>query len=348
MLIHPQFLPQPKPREPKRMLEVTRQEDGSIDVAINYSSLSILQECMRKAQFSLARQLVSTGGESPALTFGTAIHRALEVWYCAPRDSRRGQSKYCDDFQELLGAGQQPPDLLHHGPCVRCAAVARFCVEAPAAEADGSKRSPAAGIRLLGDYFDHYHDDPYVIHADADGPLCERQFEAPLLETFSYSGQPVRVRYHGAIDVVLRNEITGELVVADHKTTSSLGSDFLNRLRPNHQYTGYIWGARTCLGLPEARTFLVNGLLVAKTKSDFRRQLTTREEADFDELRASVEASVRAYLVAAESGVWPQTSPGPCAMWGGCTYRTICEAPKQMQETIARNMYETKPQTETA
>lgn len=199
---------------------------------------------------------------------------------------------------------------------------------------DEDKRSLANGIKILKAYFKHYADDGMEVYRDFNGQAyVEKQVEGKL-----YEDDKIIIIFHGQIDLVLRNRITGLVSISDHKTTAALGKDFYNRISPNHQYTGYVWAANNLLGL-QTDSFLVNGIQVAKTKSEFARQLTTIAPDDYQEMiSAYVEASYR-LIGAYESGNYPMTSPNPCAAYGGCQYLDICSAPKALQRNILENKY---------
>lgn len=317
--------------EPKEMLNVSEQDDnGKRTYRINFSSLDVIQTCKRKAYYALVRGFRGVE-ESPPLTFGSAVHKALEVWYCAPRDSRKHGSAVCDDSQALMIAGAEP---IAHGACVRCASVFAFVDRgASLRHLENDKRSLENGVATLNAYFDHYATDPFRIATDSSGPLCERKFEFVLFDT------PVRkVVFFGTIDAVLVNEETGNVVVCDHKTTSALGNDFYNRVRPNFQYVGYVMAAQRALGLA-TDTFLSNGVQVAKTKKEFARQVTKVTDEDFVELRNAVEYAIEDYATCAVRGIWPMSTPNACCMYGACAYRQVCEVPNALKENVISALY---------
>jgi hypothetical protein len=145
----------------------------------------------------------------------------------------------------------------------------------------------------------------------------------------------VRVSLFGTIDSVMRNRETGDIILVDHKTSSSLGSDFLNRIKPNHQFAGYWLGLQQHFGLNPTR-IMVNGVQVAKTKMELNRQFTTISQEELDETRGSLLFWTEQYLIARERQFWPQSSPSACSHWGGCQYRRVCELPKNLQESMIR------------
>lgn len=332
MILTPDLSQIPKKlKEKKRMMEISTLPDGRTLVAINFSSLSVINECMRKAQYSLLNGYRSED-EAEALTFGKGIHKALEHWYSLPPQHRQLTDVESDMADTLIGSPLSAPSEPYE---TALDSINAFIVEAQAVRWLGNedKRSLHNGIKILKAYFKHYADDGMEIHRDEKGvPYIERQCEFEL-----YSDDKKVIRFHGQIDLILRNTITGAILPGDHKTTAQLGSAFYNRIKPNHQYTGYLLAARECLGI-ESSQFLVNGIQVAKTKCEFARQITDRNEEDFAELRVAMVDAVERVLKAKETGLFPQNT-NSCSSWGACQFQEICAAPEKLRKTMIENKY---------
>lgn len=327
-------IPAPLGEKPKKeMLSISYEIDPVLHckrpvVKINNSSLDLIQTCKRKAYYALKKELSSTE-ESLATVFGTAIHKGLESWYTSPKQLRKSKGSSCQDD---IGESS------HHADCARCASIFAFSRAASSLYVldIGDKRHPYNGYRILHAYFDKYLDDPFEVYRDDTGPFVERRFEFTLIDK-----PDLKVISFGTIDAVLKNVETNTILVCDHKTTSTLGADFYNRIKPNFQYTLYVMGVNKAFGI-QTDLFLVNGLQVAKTKADLARQVTQRTESDFEEVTIATEWAVRDYLKCLETNVWPQTSPNPCTMYGGCQYRVLCEAPAIIRPQIEENMFRSK------
>ncbi len=319
--------------KPKEMLTVTKDGETTV-VRINSSSLGIILSCMRKAHYVLDRQLKSMS-ESPALSYGTAIHKGLEVFYSHPCRERSIPTGFKEN-SDLMAHGQPAPSdhFLYK-------AVQAFVESAAPLKAlpDIDKRSVSTGVWLLQNYFATYINDPYEVYCDAQGPVTERTAEVVLWE------EPgLRIILFGTIDVVLQNKASGQILPTDHKTTSVVGSEFFNRLKPNHQYTGYLVIAQQVLGL-QTNEFLVNGLQVKArpltsrgSGPHFTRQPTSRSEHDIIEFKQTVVWSVKNYLNSKASGIWPLGHVDACTQWGGCQFSEVCQAPSNLRE----NMIEAK------
>ena len=333
MTIAPDLSQAPRELEkPKRMLEISTMPDGRQLVAINFSSLSVINDCMRKAQYSLIDGYRSNI-EADALTFGKGIHKALEHWYCLNPSVRQltdHENELADTLiASPLTAATQPEEtaLDSINEFVKTCQPLQWL-------GDSDKRSLNNGIKILKSYFKHYANDNLETLRDASGkPYVEQNVEFEM-----HSDSEKVIRFHGAIDIILKDTISGQVFISDHKTTASLGTAFYNRIKPNHQYTGYIMAARECLGI-ETDSFLVNGIQVAKTKSEFARQATTRNEEDFAELKASMVEAVERVLQAKKTGVFTMNTPGSCNNYGSCQYLEVCGAPAKLRDTILRAKY---------
>lgn len=338
MIIQPDFSEAPVPVEggpPKAMLTV-RQIDGLTEVRINSSSLGIILSCPRKAYYSLKRNLRAKQ-ESPALTFGKAIHKALEIFYSGSVSERFIPENF-RDRSDLLAAGTY--DVLFDELLFR--AVRGFIETAAPLKGlpDSDKRSIPNGVWILQEYFKTYINDPYTVAVDGHGPITERTCEAKLFEQ-----DGLRIILFGTIDVILKNEANGTVIPADHKTASQLGSDFYNRIKPNHQYSAYLWLAQQCLGIT-TDTFLVNALQVkAKPVTargqapNFARQVTTRSPEDIREFHDAVCFAVGSYLRCEKAEMWPQGHVDNCGMYGGCAFLNVCSAPSNLRENVLEERF---------
>lgn len=299
---------------------------------INFSSLSLINDCMRKAEYGLFRKLRSEN-EPEALTGGKAVHKALEHWYSLPQHLRLLTPEEDELADALIAHPLNEPSIPYEtaldsiNEYVKAARPLQWL----AAE---DKRSIFNGIKILKAYFKHYSEDGLEVLKDEAGkPYIERECSYQIYE----DDKKVIVLF-GTIDVIFKNLITGQILPGDHKTTASLGSQFYNRIKPNHQYTAYLFLARNALGL-DVNSFMVNGIQVAKTKSEFARQITERTDEDFEELKLSLVDATEKYLQAIERDKWPMMAPNSCSSYGACQYYEICSSPKALRETVIKGKF---------
>ncbi len=331
------------------MMSVTEEEGSTTKVVrINFSSLAILQKCLREAEYSLVRKL-RPKLEVPALVFGSAIHKGLETYYCGERTERSIPPDYRATMG-MIGCGQWD-DKWSESLLFRAARAFVLKAEPLRALPDDNKRSIFTGVWMLQWYFEKYLTDEYVIMRDDAGlPYVERKVSMPLAEYWCKDLlAQVKIELFGTIDAILRSEVTGQILIADHKTASSLYG-FYDKINPNFQYTGYVLAAREALGI-DTNTFLVNALQVKSppktargSEPEFARQVTERSEEDFTELRKAVEHAVRGFLLASEAKYFPMSASGACtAFYGACRYIQICGAPAQLRENIISANFQETP-----
>lgn len=329
-----------KTESPKEMLSV-RQVGEKTYVKVNSSSLDVMQSCWRKAHYLLERGL-KENLEKPATLFGSAIHKALEVYYSAPRQERVIPTHFEKNMELLAATGE----LVSQDVVYRAAKAFMDKAQPLKNLHEANKRSLENGIYLLMTYFKQYESDPFVVMQDDQGPMVERTFEIPL-----YDDEILHIDIFGTIDLVLKNEQTGTILITDHKTSSIMGNDFYARLKPNHQYTIYLMGAQRALGL-NTDSFMVNGLQVKERPKTSRggpptliRQITTRDENDMLELTHTLIQYVAQYLGNRQVGFWPLGPVMSCTAYGACQYQEVCSSPKQIRENIIKARFsETKQQ----
>lgn len=321
--------PELKVKEPpKEMLSRTVLPDGRVKVRANFSSLNLINECQRKAHYILDRNLRSDN-EGEALVFGKAVHKALEAWYRIPiQDRNYAISK---SAWELLEVVSYDEDYSKLGPDDSVSqAVAEFLKEMKPLNAlpDTDKRSKQNGLRILRHFLEHYQNDEYEVAKTAAGELLiEKDFSFTMHETDTYV-----VEYFGRIDLALRNTISGTTVGVDHKTTSRLDANFINRCKPNHQYTGYIAGLRS-LGI-DTEDFMIQGIQVEKKQRGVLRQMTKRTQDDYHELRLWTLAAVSSWLA---NETYPQNAPAACGNYQRtCQFYDVCQAPLAFKENLIK------------
>lgn len=257
---------------------------------INASSLSLLQSCSRKAHYIFDHGFESKA--SAAAEYGTLIHEALASWYTLVPSSRTPAELVAAWKQFYEDSGFLPPD---------------------------DKRTLETGISVLNQYAKAYGDDRWEVVLDESGePIIEREFEFVMIDT-----PAVQVKWFGTIDSLVQNRETGEIAVMDHKTSSSVGKEFCSRWEVNHQLTGYIMGAREALKMPVKKA-VINGIQIAKTRSNIVRIETSRDANDFDELKQTVLQVLRQWTMMTDAKFYPMSSAFTCSAFSGCQFLEVC------------------------
>ncbi len=323
------------PHVPKEMISVS-DTGGKTRVRINFSSMDVIQNCLRKAKFLLVDKW-KPETESVATVFGSAVHKALEVYYSGAPEERKMVS--LDDLS-MMALG--PGGMFSNSSNLLMRSVAAFAEKAaPLAQLpDSDNHSLVNGAWILHCYFKTFIDDPWVTFVDKDGPFVERVFSLVIHEDAD-----LIVEIFGTIDFAFRHIHTGEIMPGDHKTAGFLnfgGSSYFDREKPNHQYTGYLMGFREVFG-HDTNRFLANIIeKKARPKTpqakgvSFPRQITERNEDDFTEFREAMMHTVRLFLEARRTGVWSMGPIGACTAYGSCQYRQVCSVPRAMRETLLK------------
>lgn len=262
---------------------------------INNSSLDLIQTCFRKAHYTFTNPSIETG--SPATAFGSAIHKAMEAYYMAPREARSA-----DLMKQAFDSW-----------------VKTSSIEIPL---EGEARSVKSGHIILDAYHATYGDDSFEVYCDDKGPFVERSFSVSISPAITFFGQ---------VDLVLKNTVNGQLYLFDHKTTSSL-SGFTDRATPNHQLTGYLWALRST-GI-DIRNAILQGIKVtkfARSQPEFMRVETYRTDEEFAEWAEWAAFMTNSWNVSNETGVYPMNGSKACTTYGGCRFKDVCSAPNHMR-----------------
>ena len=181
------------------------------------SRIKLRRSCPRADFYKYEQGLESTAPEGGAQAFGTAVHAALESWWCAWRD--------VDGHGALEGAlfALSQSDYLAGDDYAHARATAMLLAY------DARWGRWAATVTVIG---------------------VEVPFSAALVHPIS--GKPAKTwAVAGKIDLVLRLA-DGRVALVDHKTTSSdarAGSDYRRRLTLDPQVSTYFLGCEA-LGYP--------------------------------------------------------------------------------------------------
>lgn len=212
---------------------------------MTYSALNCYRNCPRKYKLRYIENLRRP--EDPeALAFGAAIHEAIRLWYTLPADDHR-----------LL------------------AVLALLDRQFAARQADeAAKRLWHLARAMMMGYAGRYATEGFeVLHVEKE---FEGQIRNPetggLSQTFTIAGK---------VDGIVRAD--GDLYLLEHKTASSLTSDYLDRLWTDTQIALYCFYLRQ-QGLPIAGV-IYNVLLKARLQ-----QRSGETQAEYEARRAALAA----------------------------------------------------------
>jgi hypothetical protein len=241
----------------------------TIRIEQDFSKTACFLDCPRKYFISYVLKL-TTEKQSPAPSFGSAVHSFLSRWY-ATQDLG-----YSMEAPSISGWIDQEGD---------------------------DKHTRVRLMEILLNYTRTYPQEPWKLIAN-EVPI-EQKLSIP--ESFRYElgkGLEYLSPNHdltaeeriiagelefyliGKVDLVV--EMYGFLYGVDHKTTSQLGDKFFLRYKPDLQMFGYTWALREIYG-PRVQGMWVNAISTAKTAGKagstvraYARELISRTGSELD------------------------------------------------------------------
>jgi hypothetical protein len=190
-------------------------------------------------------------------------------------------------------------------------------------------REESLGYNTLGpdekaQIFDAVRD--YIIHyiGETWEPVdVERPFSKVLIEI---PGMDLTVVLEGKID--LRFSLDGRIRVADHKFKWQKWA--MSSLK--NQYMAYAVAS-------DSPVVIDNSIYLYKAGPKFERTTFSYDKERMEEwVRETVPYHIKRLVQAYQDGYWPQSWTA-CDKFGGCAYRSICEAPKSIRESIIKSDY---------
>lgn len=177
---------------------------------------------------------------------------------------------------------------------------------------------PESGLANMLGYFERWPRD----HEDIVVKQVEVNLQWELARDLVYCGR-----------IDLLPIYLGQLYIWDHKTGGKIRSYCA---RPNHQFTGYLVGLKM-LGF-ETNLVAVNLIGVLKTKTDYHRILTVREDWEMEQWRSHVLQVKTEIDESLQTGRF-QRHTQTC---GWCPYNALCQTDPAVVESVIPLRYETK------
>jgi len=296
--------------------------DGAM--LIDNSFIESLTTCPRKLEYNNLRKRIPSA-ERPALSFGTAIHLALEWRY-----------KNCRNAQPTVMDEQDQAELL-----------AAYFKDNPNPEDDHRQLNFA--IDLVKHYNQRYAVEPFNLMTDKDGNvMLELSFAVPLFEfeleqrlgDAVLDSKFIPVIYTGRIDLPVLWD--NQIIIIDHKTTSLLGDYYFDSQRISPQYEGYAWAFEQLTG-KQVSGYCINAIRTkaqpAKPRTGwdawweecFGRHKEYLKPGQLDEWKTNTIALIKEFFYHYQQDYMPQKKKA-CTMYGKCAYYDICYLPKENRE----------------
>lgn len=184
-------------------------------------------------------------------------------------------------------------------------------------------------IRAFDSYFQRYPlgKDYLKPHIAANGKaMLEFTFAIPTEVIHPTSNHPIL--YGGRADEIGEMEAGGtkQLMVADEKTTVSLGESWAKQWDLESQFTGYVRAALE-FGIPVAGV-VVRGVGLLKTKITHAEALVYRSQWVIDRWWKQLNKDIRRMVQCWETNEWDYAlSKNACSAYGECSFKMLTESP---------------------
>ena len=316
---------------------------------IDNSFMEKLIACPRSLEYDRLLKRRSAATSAP-LTFGSAIHAALEYRYKVLGNT----SPTIMDMQDIFDKVLQP-----------------FFDKNPQPEDD--HRGLGFAFELMQQYVARYPAEPFQLITNASGEvmsemsfstlLCElsisRDLEA-INETRNAAGEIVYTRitlnagstlqvyYTGRVDLPVIWD--GQLIVIDHKTTSMLGSYYFDGQKVSPQFEGYAWAferitSRKVTGFcinairTKEKPMKPRGSWDAWWDEGFARHKEYLRPGQLDEWRWNIIALLETFMFHYSRDYMPMQKKA-CTIYGKCPYFDVCYLPtSSRQQMLASDQY---------
>lgn len=297
-----------------------------IQWAWDASSLSMAKRCPREYYYGQILGLRRKYKAAPA-TFGGAFAKALETYEIA---------------RPKMGHGGALSDAM------QAAVVASEGME------DHKTRTKDALMRSVAAYLNKHESDSLETVLKTDGePAVELHFKVPLGKILVdgaseavFCGYMDRVVRFQENPYVLDNKTTGASI-----STEKGSENYFRNFTPDNQVTGYTYAAREAFGIP-VKGVIIDAMQIAKTKTEFARQIIGRTQKQVAEWRRGLNWWVRQATASSEALLSAKTederldafpmNETSCHKYGGCPYRNICGKDPSVRQAFLDTDFETR------
>lgn len=288
---------------------------------LDNTALQAYMACPREYYFSMHLHRRARGS-SPALAFGTAWHKALEIHY---------KSGGNEDLVELM---------------VRSSWEAHDAVD-----------DYRTLDRVLLDYrkYRRTYGTPDEESSRGQGRTVGYPDEPMVELSLNAHAEPLIHPWAGKIDRII--ELGGLYYVEDHKTTSRLDRNYYRGFDLSQQMMGYTFLAQHLMPSKQVVGVRINVAHVLKTGTNFERQLFTYSPAQLDEWARNTNKWM--YRLSEDIKEWQgYTSwrgdeiPWPIAHYGDngcsrkygmCSYHSVCSVSPRLRQGMLESQFDLNP-----
>ncbi len=281
-----------------------------LSVEYDYSAMSDYLKCPKRGYYRHILNLVPIS-PAPALSFGGAIHEALSSWYQF-KDEGKALKVFQENWQTYIKESKEAQDSTGWGSI-------------SPAPVDDSKRNMKNGLLILQAYFERYAKESFEVLSN----------EFPFrIKLGTYKG--IQFNLTGKIDLYVK--WGNYIYVLDHKSTSQLGEYYFEQFNPSLQIDGYAYAGKKIFTNCDGA--VVNAILVAKTKTDFKREIFTKTEEELQEYKnQALEIMHHIEMMKERKKFFCNTDA--CSLYGHCPYLELCRA--KGDERVMRLRYKVSP-----
>jgi hypothetical protein len=313
-------------------------------ITLGYSSLAAWRRCATSFKYRYLNNYVRRSfapneqqlrkAKGSALTFGSLIHEALELWH-------GGKSNRSEEILNIISPkiderlGHIPPD---------------------------NDRSAQHCKELITAYINHYDAQSDFLPIDINGVSgLEYQNDLSLHSRVTW-----RVHFDGIVTLTRKiaelGSEKGDVVVLETKTASDLDRNFRTRMFSD-QAIGYSHQATALLGQDKPVPILFNGLstrrsaLKAYMDKDyadnyrqkykkeppalFHRELVAIKPWQHTEWKANVLQDTRRLISDIEKDEFSRNAPDSCTVFGGlCQFSQLCQEQPNARLALADLLYD--------
>jgi len=294
-------------------------EGNDYSLEMDWSSIESFLTCDRASEYRLIYSR-STYPSAP-LTYGQAIHAALEVWYKAQMAT--------DDVTRAA--------MIHAGEKVFLANPMPI----------GEWRTFDHFVTAIHRYIKRYANEPFVVLPHEGQPAVELSFCQPLtvikvdalcpyprsqIVIDSDSDSPfhianVHVVWTGIIDLIVQQGSSTWIV--DHKTASRTGEAYFRAFDLSQQIIGYVWAARQLFPSHDFQGAIMNiivGRQPTKTGTawDQEREYKRFPQSRIDEWPLHMTSIIEDFLHHLTKGFFPMKTQWCSGKFGVCPFLDVC------------------------
>jgi PD-(D/E)XK nuclease superfamily len=276
----------------------------TLQIYIDSSSLSEFKICPRRYYYSmvLGRQ---PSAENIHLTFGTLLHKAVEMYHKA-RFHRDGGLTHIDALRAS----------------VKWLMKVTWDKENNRPWSSGDKyKNRFTLIRTVVWYLDIHQEDLLTTALLQDGrPAVELPFTIDSGYS-SFTGEEFRLC--GTLDRIAIFQPDKNYYVTDIKTTqSTMGDFYFKKFTPDNQVSTYSIAGSIAYNMP-VQGLIIDGIQIAIEFSRFERALIERSQSQLTEWQEDLGYWLMNLNHCAETENWPRNDSA-CNLYGGCPFRAVC------------------------